>query len=93
MATFTKYWNGTSGDKITITTPSTSGGQTLSIVSDPNTQPTARSITIDFKTTNGTPQVIASLTVSQDKALPQGTFVMVGNNNIMYTTNGGQTWR
>jgi hypothetical protein len=92
MATFTKYWTGTSGDKITITTPDITGDQTLSVVSDPNTQPTARSKTIDLNTTFGTPQVIKSLTVSQDKVLPQGTFVMVGNNNIMYTTDGGQTW-
>jgi hypothetical protein len=82
-----KQWPN-STDKVTFTTDN--NDTLVHCVSDPNTTPTARQMTVEYQTTLGVPQQTRVFTVKQ-KALPI-PFVMVGDGQIMYTNDGGQTW-
>ena len=58
-------WNDGSGEKITLTYTAAAGNQTISVSSAPNTGYIARTRTITFQTSAGSPTATATLTVTQ----------------------------
>ena len=58
-------WNDGSGEKLTLTYTAAEGNQTISVSSAPHTGYSARTRTITFQTTAGSPTATATLTVTQ----------------------------
>jgi hypothetical protein len=59
------YWNGTAGDKLTVSYPDRGDG-TITVSSDPNNTGGGRSKTLTVKTTAGNSPVTKTIAVSQN---------------------------